>query len=137
MTFPDDVSRFLGEPHFLTLSTFRKDGTIQMSIVWFEYDGELFRVSVTTERAKYKNVRRNKNVSFLIPDKDNNYKYVQVGGEVVGIDTDKDFAFIDSESKRYLGKDRYPYDLERKDHRIVVSIKPRDFASVGFGSSRG
>ena len=133
MTYDTKIETFLAEPHFMALGTIRKDGTPHMTMVWYAYEQEgVFRVSVTTQRVKYRNVSQDPRVSFMIFDEKNPYRYFQATGRVTDIAKDASFEFIDSLAKRYMGKDRYPYDPERRENRVILTITPERFSTIGF-----
>src|SRR3546814_17659140 len=50
------------------LATSRKDGSPQQSMITYLYDGAHVLISVTKDRAKYHNFRRQPRVSLLVPD---------------------------------------------------------------------
>ena len=132
--FPENILDFLKEPNFMVLATIRKDGTPQMTIVWFEYADGVFRVSTTSPRVKFKNVSRDPRVSFLIYDRGNPYRYLQATGKVTDITREGGHDFIDRLSGRYTGSATYQYDPERKEDRVIISIAPERYSAVGFSS---
>ena len=136
--FPKDIVEFLLEPNFMILSEHNPDGTIHSTVVWYEFDPKSgdFRISITEERVKYKNILQDSRVTFLIPDTSNMYRYVQIQGEFANITKENAYDFLDSESKRYLNKATYPHEPNRDKPRIVVTLKSKSFFSIGFESSR-
>jgi PPOX class probable F420-dependent enzyme len=62
------LGNFLRQPWLATLATYRKDGTVLLSPVWWEWDGEAFLVSVDDGDWKEKHVRRNPRVSLCIAE---------------------------------------------------------------------
>ena len=132
LKFPQNILDFLKEPNFMALGTIRKDGSVQMTIVWFEYENGAFRISTTTPRIKYKNIARNPNVTMLIYDRGNPYRYLQIQGNVSDITKEGSYDFIDKLSGRYTGNAKYKNDPERKEDRVIISIEPIRYSSVGF-----
>ena len=59
---------YLREHQLGVLATSRKDGSPQQSMITYLYDGEHVLISVTKDRAKYHNIRRQPRVSMLVPD---------------------------------------------------------------------
>ncbi len=131
MQFPEEIQEFLQQPHFMVLGTLRHDNTIQMSVVWYEFVNNTFRVSTTTERAKYTNILRNPHVTFVIVNKDNSYQYIQVTG-IATISTEGAHIVIDNLSQRYIGKKPYPADPEHKEDRVIITITPEKYTAMGF-----
>ena len=60
--------QYLAERQLCVLGTGRRDGSPQLSLVTYLFDGDHFLISVTTDRAKYWNARRQPRVSLLVPD---------------------------------------------------------------------
>lgn len=136
MRFPKDVVDFLKKPNYMFLSEHNPDGTIHSTIVWYEYGPKdnVFRFSTTSERVKYRNLAKDPNVTFIIVPEGNMYQYVQVRGKVTSSARKGAYGFIDSETKRYMGKNKYPYEPKRDKDRITYTITPESFFSVGFES---
>jgi PPOX class probable F420-dependent enzyme len=59
---------FLQQPWLATLATYRKDGTVLLSPVWWAWDGEAFQISVDDGDWKEKHVRKNPRVSLCIAE---------------------------------------------------------------------
>src|ERR1700722_12447473 len=56
---PAGYDDLLERPLYGHLATTRPDGAVQVSPMWFDWDGELLRFAHTTKRQKYRNVQRN------------------------------------------------------------------------------
>ena len=67
------------------LGTVMPDGAPQVTPVWFDYDGRVFRVNSARGRVKDRNMRRDPAVALSIVDPGNPYRYVGVRGRVVDI----------------------------------------------------
>src|ERR1043166_7762556 len=63
---------------FANLSTLMKDGSPQVTPVWFDYDGSHIRVNSALAASKTKNIRRDPRVSMSIQDPDNPYRYLEI-----------------------------------------------------------
>ncbi len=86
--------------------------------------------SQTKARQKFKNVGRDPRIALSIVDPQNDYRYIEVRGEVVRIDEDPDLDFINAMSKKYLGMDEYPMH-QPGDERVVVVISPHHTTQMG------
>ena len=64
------------------LGTGRRDGSPQLSTINYLYDGSHVYISVTSERAKWRNARRQPRVALLVPD---GHKQLVIYGTVEGI----------------------------------------------------
>lgn len=119
---PDELVDILERPGFAHIATIGPDGAPQSNPVWFAWDGDTINISQTPNKQKYKNLQRDKRVAISILDPENPYRYIEVRGEVAGIEPDEDYAFIHALSNRYMGED-YPW-LQPGETRMVVKFKP-------------
>jgi PPOX class probable F420-dependent enzyme len=120
---PQTNQDLLTRPVVAHLATLRPDGQLQNNPVWFEWDGEHIKVSLTKSRQKLRNLTRDPHVALSITDPENPYRYVEIRGVVDHIEDDADRQFIDELSERYLGRRPYPYH-QPDDERVIVYIRP-------------
>jgi len=85
---PTDLLDLLERPLYAHLATTRPDGTVQVSPMWFDWDGERLRFSTTTTRQKYRNVQSHPHVAASISDPENPYRFLEVRGVVEEIEPD-------------------------------------------------
>lgn len=131
--FPQPILAFLEEPNYMVIATIGKTGAPQLTIVWFFYDNELFKISIAKTRIKYKNMLRDPRVSCLIYDRSNPYRFLQISGAVEKIEEDSEYIFGDFLCERYERNENYRRDpLRKKEGRITVSIKPDRFYPKGL-----
>jgi PPOX class probable F420-dependent enzyme len=122
-TIPDQYKDLLQKKAFAHLATVMKDGSPQVTPIWFDYDGTHVRINSAKGRWKDKNMRDRPKVALSIPDPDNPYRYIQIRGTVTEVTESGADAHIDSLAKKYLGQDKYPYRQpgeERVIYKIVV-----------------
>ncbi|GAB3564608.1 PPOX class F420-dependent oxidoreductase [Spelaeicoccus albus] len=64
----DPIRDVIESQHFVTLATIRRNGRPQMSVVTYAYDRDtdLVRVSITADRAKTANLRRDPRATLLV-----------------------------------------------------------------------
>lgn len=79
MPLDHKVQEFVAENHRAVLSTFRRDGATQMSIVTCGPYGEGVAFSTTEDRAKLRNLERDPRCSLLV-SKDDWWGYVVLEG---------------------------------------------------------
>ncbi|HXT76338.1 MAG TPA: PPOX class F420-dependent oxidoreductase [Candidatus Eisenbacteria bacterium] len=115
---------------FANLSTLMKDGSPQVTPVWFDYDGSHIRVNSALGRVKDKNIRRDPRVSMSIQDPDNPYRYLEIRGKVVDITQQGADDHIDSLAQKYLGQSTYPY-RQPGEVRVLYKIEPQKLSSMG------
>jgi PPOX class probable F420-dependent enzyme len=105
---------------FGNLATLMKDGSPQVTVIWFNTDGNYILINSTTERVKDHNMRRDARVTILIVDPKNPYRYIQIRGRVVEITTGGARQHIDALAKKYRGVDKY---IGRSENEVRVSYK--------------
>lgn len=127
---PDPFKDITNKVSYAHLATLMADGRPQVTPVWFDLDGEHFRVNTAKGRVKDKNMRRNKQVALSIQDPENAYRYLAVQGEIVEITEEGADAHIDSLAKKYLGKDQYPF-RGPGEVRVIYKIRPDKISTMG------
>ncbi len=116
---PADYERLLTEPFYGSLGTIRPDDTVQVSPMWFLYDGETIRFTHTTKRAKYRNLQSNPSMSLAVFDPHNEYHYLEVRGRLREVIPDPTGAFYVVLGKRYGNADQQP-PADSADRVILV-----------------
>jgi PPOX class probable F420-dependent enzyme len=135
----DQLGDLYHQPWLATLATYRKDGTVLLSPVWFEWDGEAFLVSLVHGDWKELHLRRNPRVSLLIAE-EASYpgRAIEASGQA-SVTTDPDRSAIRRIATRYLGDkignqwvSQYP-DFEWDLMRLVPeTMRALDHRNVPF-----
>lgn len=108
---------------FANLATLMPDGTPQVTPVWFDVANGRIRVNTAKGRVKARNMQEGSPVALSIVDPDNPYRYMQIRGRVVRVTQQGADAHIDALTKKYLGKDKYPF-RQAGEERILCEIEP-------------
>ena len=127
----DEAARqFVARNHRGVLTTQKRDGRPQISLIayFMDKDGTL-KISVTQDRAKTKNLRRDPRASVVCLDPENWYSYVVVEGSSTFLENDL------GELRRYYrqvrGEDHSnweEYDQAMlREKRLLLVIKPEKF----------
>lgn len=116
---PADYVHLLEEPNFGSLGTIRPDDTVQVSPMWFQYDGEVIRFTHTTKRAKYRNLQHNPSMSLAVMDPADQTSYLEVRGKLIAIEPDPEGAFYVVLGKRYGNPEQKP-PRDAADRVILV-----------------
>src|SRR6202047_1517 len=103
VAIPAGYGDLLERPLYGHLATARPDGSVQVSPMWFDWDGELLRVAHTIQPNKDRKVQRNPRGALSISDPDNPYRYLEVRGEVERIEPDPAASFLRRIANRYSG----------------------------------
>ena len=81
-------------------------------------------------RVKARNLSVGARVALSIVDRDNPYRHIQIRGTVSKQSEDGADAHINSLSKRYLGKDVYPF-RQPNEVRVMYEITPSHTHTMG------
>ena len=127
---PDAFKDILQKRGYAHLATLMKDGSPQVTPVWYDFDGTHVRINTAKGRLKDKNMRRNKQIALSIQDPDNPYRYLAIRGDIDEITEYGADAHIDSLAKKYLGKDRYPFRAP-EEVRVIYKIRPQKVSTSG------
>jgi PPOX class probable F420-dependent enzyme len=113
-----------------SLATVLKDGSPQVTPVWFDYTNGHIRVNTAKGRVKARTLQEGARVAMAILDPDNPYRYLQIRGRVVRATEEGASAHIDSLAKKYLDKDKYPFS-QPGEVRIMYDIEPLATQAMG------
>lgn len=115
---PAESLHLLENPNFGGLGTIRPDNTVQVSPMWFEFDGETLRFTHTNKRQKYRNLEHNPSMSLAVFDPEAPVHYIEVRGHLKEVIPDPTGAFYDHLHRRYGGEGMIPPDAA--DRVILV-----------------
>lgn len=103
---------------FLYLATTMRDGTPQVTPVWFNVEGDLLVINSAKGRVKDRNMRRQPVVALCIQDPGDPYRYIQIRGRVVEITEDGAEEHINQLALKYTGQARF-----RKNDPAEIRVK--------------
>jgi len=112
---------------FACLATLMKDGSPQLTPIWFNTDGTHILINSAVGRVKNANMRRDRRIALVILDPHDPYRYIQIRGKVIEITTQGAREHIDALAKKYRGLEKYP-GRSPNEIRVKFTILP-DFAS--------
>lgn len=111
---------FLDEVYPAVIGTARRDGTLVMTPVWFEYADGQIRLNGGPGRAWLKRMQRTGQVSLLLLDPKNMFRYAMLHGRLKDVNAEGAEAHIDHLAQRYTGGAyRGP-----KNDRVIVTVEP-------------
>jgi PPOX class probable F420-dependent enzyme len=116
---PADYRRLLELPLYGHLGTIRPDDTVQVTPMWFEFDGEHIRFTHTTYRQKYRNLHHNPSMALSILDPDNPFRYLEVAGRLAEVVPDPEGRFYVRLQNRYGNPSSRP-PRDKVDRVILV-----------------
>ena len=119
---------FLREKRFAVLATLNRDGTPQLTTMWYllENDGTIL-MNTKAGRFKERNMRRDPRISVCFED---NYNYLTIKGRVEMIDdpqiSQRDIYRL---SARYHGEEKAKKQMETqfsREQRVTLRLKPEN-----------
>ena len=136
---PDKYRDLLDRPIVVSLATLMSDGAPQVQPVWCSFDGTHILVNTEKSRQKYRNMSQRRAVTILAIDPDDDTRWLEVRGVVVGETEEGANEHIDELARLYLGVDKYPFHKEG-DVRVLFKIVPQRVATMesampDFGAS--
>jgi PPOX class probable F420-dependent enzyme len=122
-TLSEQVRAFLQEPRFAVLGTAREDGAPQLTVMWYDLDGDEILMNTTVDRDKAANLRREPRVALCVED---GYTYVTLYGSVRMVEDQATAqADIHRLAVRYWGQeqaDRTSAERFSKQRRLTLRM---------------
>ena len=117
------AEKLLNGKNLVFLATTMADGSPQVTPVWGNFEDSHVLINTAEGRLKHKNILRDPRIAVSIVDSKNPRDMTSIRGKVVKIIPDYDYKHADFLTKKYLGRERYPF--KRPDEkRIILKIKP-------------
>jgi PPOX class probable F420-dependent enzyme len=116
------------DPNYGVVTTLRRDGSPQMTVVWVDWDGENVVFNTAEGRAKPRNLRRNPAVGVFVMNPEDPYQWISVSG-TAELTHEAAVEHIDKLAKKYRGRDTY--GLKPGEQRIVVRVRPERVTAYG------
>jgi PPOX class probable F420-dependent enzyme len=116
----------LVRPLFAHFATVTDTGAPLVNPMWFLWDGErgVIKLTHTNVRHNYRYLLREPRVSFSIMDPDDEYRYLQIRGEVESMEPDPTGAFFQVLQHRYRG---ITTEVPDRDVRVLITVRPTGF----------
>jgi PPOX class probable F420-dependent enzyme len=129
-----ELRGFLSQPLIADIVTLKKDGSPQITPVWYDFDGTYLYFSTTTDRAKARNIKRDKRIAVSIRNEDA-HKVVLFAGTASILD-DGDHVVVRRIVARYFPPDKVDGFLSGLEaNRVIVQMKPIRTISWDFTKS--
>ena len=119
----DRARAFLTEKRFAVLSTINQDGTAQLTVMWYELEGDEILMNTADGRVKARNLRRDPRIAICFEDE---YRYITLSG-TARLNDDQTIAQADilHLATRYHSPERAEQmmrDRFSKQHRITIRM---------------
>ena len=114
---------------FAALGLVLKDGSPQVTPMWFDYDGTHFIFNTARGRVKDRIMKRKPKVAFAVQDPSNPYRYIQVRGRVVSETEEGAYDQICDLRMKYHGDRNYPKNPG--EQRVTYKVAPERYTTMG------
>lgn len=132
MPLSKDLRDWFERDLFAAFATKSPDGSINLTPVWIDHDGDHILVNTLRGRRKERNVRQDPTVSLMLLAPEDPYRYVTVQGDVVELTEDGAADHYRELATRYTGEqDRYErrYGDEERS-RVILKIAPENVVRI-------
>ena len=119
----DKIIKLFEEPNLVFIATVMKDGSPQLSPVWADFEDEHVLVNTAEGRIKHKNVLRDPRVAISVVNHNNPLDMTTIRGKVIDIIPDYEYKHANKLTKKYMGKEKYPFK-QPGEKRIIFKILP-------------
>lgn len=121
----EDIGDFLEQPVVAVLATYRKDGSVLLSPVWFEHRDGMFQVWCgSATEGKVRHVLADPRASLVIAEQTVPWRGVEVVGPVT-VSPDDFRGVMRRTAARYEGADAPDrFDRSYPDDGVVLRIRP-------------
>lgn len=118
---PEKIAALLSKTNTAIVGVNRMNGGPQLTPVWYFWDGETFRFSTMTDRAKFANLKRNPSIALLVDDPQG---YIAAYGEAEIIEAG--FAELARPIIEKYMNDRVEAGMKIVTHpnRVLVRLRP-------------
>lgn len=123
MLMNDKAVKLFEGSNLVFIATIMKDGSPQLSPVWANYEDGHILVNTAEGRLKHKNVLRDPRVAVSVVEQNNPLNMTTIQGKVIEIIPDYEYQHANKITKKYMGKDRYPF-RQPGEKRIIFKILP-------------
>ena len=119
----DKAIKLFEGKNLVFIATIMKDGSPQLSPVWADFEEGHVLVNTAEGRIKHKNVLRDPRIAISVVDNNNPLDMTTVRGKVVEIIPDYEYEHANKLTKKYMGKEKYPF-RRPGEKRIILKILP-------------
>ncbi len=123
-TLSENARAFLQEQRFAVLATLNKDGSPQLTTMWYLLEGDTILMNTKEGRIKDLNMKRDPRIAICVED---GYNFVTISGAVT-MNYDQETAHQDIYrlATRYHGEEKAKRQLEErfsKEQRITLRLQ--------------
>jgi len=119
----EHAKKLIDGKNLASVATLMPDGSPQVAPVWVDREGDTVVINATTNRQRYKNLKRDPRVALTVYDLGNPYSRTMIRGRAVEITKKGAEDHIDKLSMKYSGT-KYPRH-SKEDPRVIIRIEPK------------
>lgn len=132
-----ELEKFLGQGRMGVVATIRKDGSPQVTPVWYRYEGGTVTIWTEKGRVWVKNIEGDNRVAFSVQDEKPPYAAVLLRGraQIAHMPNEEGFAEAKVISSRYIREDELEAYVKEfwPETYTFVTITPEATTSWGRG----
>jgi PPOX class probable F420-dependent enzyme len=122
----EEIQQVLGKSNNAIIGVNREgEKAPQLTVVWYAWDGTSFFVSITKDRAKYPNIKRNPSISLIVDDPES-FQYIAAYGKAEIIEDN-----FEAQTRLILQKYVPADQLEQRvkaivddPKRVIIALRP-------------
>jgi len=121
----DDIGDLLDQPIVAVLATYRKDGSVLLSPVWFEHRDDVFQIWCGgAGEGKIRHLMNDPRASLVIAEQTRPWRGVEVAGRAT-VSSDDFRGVLLRTAERYEGQDAVArFDAAYPQDGVVIRITP-------------
>lgn len=118
---PESHHDLFTKPLVATLITVTPEGHPQGTVIWCRLNGSHVQIAIQNNTQKYRNLVANPQVSLVIVDTEDPYRYIEVRGTAT-ISAENVSTIMKDIARKYLRPD---FNISHgEDTRVIVTITP-------------
>ena len=126
---PEEYRELLSNTGPSVLSVLCKDGSVQSTLAWTDYENELISICVPKTSIKYKRLIDSGKATVLKYDPDDERRYISIRCSLAKVESQGAIDFLNKLTQRHYGKEKWygevePDDEEKKLNEVIVYLKP-------------
>ncbi|GAB4161529.1 MAG: hypothetical protein Fur005_19030 [Roseiflexaceae bacterium] len=117
---PDAFHDLLNRPVLMSLATILSDGSVQLTPVWFNFDGTYIYFNCEKDKLKHRILRKRPQVSLIVLDPQNDARWISIRGTVIAMADDLNREHINALTLKYMGVAEFGAPPEEQRVRFTV-----------------
>lgn len=129
LEIPEEYRELLSKAGTSVLSFLCKDGSVQSTLAWSDFEHGLISICVPKTSIKYRRLVENGKATVLKYDPRDERKYISIRCSLVRVESEGAIDFLNKLTQRHYGKEKWygevePDSQEKKLNEVIVYLKP-------------